>query len=482
MKKKKSLAKNAILNGIKQVCSIIYPLITFPYASRILGVDNYGKIGFSSSIVNYAVLIASLGISNYAIREGAKRRDNKADVKKIVDEIFTLNVLSTIVAFLLLIITVALFPKFHGYELLIFINSMIVISNTIGRDWVNTIFEDYKYITIRYIISQGIAVILMFLFVHTKEDYVIYAITSISGIVLANLFNVIHIKKVYGFGLALSNIKDSAKHFKPIMLMFGTAIAMQIYINSDVTIIGFFLDDAAVGSYSASVKIYTLVKSLVNALLLVAIPRFSHDLAGGNESKVANQLSILMNSLLLVVVPAMMGLILFSNNIIKLVAGNEYTNGTSSLRILGVALLFATLACFFINVIMLPRNMEKRIFYVSIISAIINIILNIVLIPVWNIEAAAFTTTLAECIMLGCGIVYSKQYYRFDSYKGLIVGGIGGITVSAVYIFVSKVFSNSYVQLIAGILISCVIYASELCVIYKNEIQTYINKKTTKGK
>lgn len=68
--KTKSLKINTVLNVIKQLCSVLFPLITIPYVTRILQATNYGKVNFGSSIVSYFTLIAAFGITNYSIREG----------------------------------------------------------------------------------------------------------------------------------------------------------------------------------------------------------------------------------------------------------------------------------------------------------------------------------------------------------------------------------------------------------------------------
>ena len=84
MLKKKSLAKNAMLNSLKTILAMIFPLITFPYASRVLQVENMGKVNYASSIISYFVLLAGLGIKTYAIREGARIRDNKEKLEKLI--------------------------------------------------------------------------------------------------------------------------------------------------------------------------------------------------------------------------------------------------------------------------------------------------------------------------------------------------------------------------------------------------------------
>ena len=105
IKKKKSVGINAVLNIIKQCCAIIFPLITFPYASRVLGVENYGKVNFGTSIISYFTLLAGLGITNYAIREGARIRDDKKNFSAFVNEVFTINVVTTLISYAALFLT-----------------------------------------------------------------------------------------------------------------------------------------------------------------------------------------------------------------------------------------------------------------------------------------------------------------------------------------------------------------------------------------
>lgn len=475
VRKKESLAKNALLNSIKQVCTIIFPLITFPYASRVLGAENYGKIGFSSSIVNYAILIAALGISNYAIREGAKRRNDNHLLNEFIREVFTINVISTVLAYFLLFISVLAVPKLKKYEALIAINSLVIAFNTIGRDWVNTIFEDYKYITIRYIISQSVAVILMFIFVHNRNDFYFYAFTSISGVLIANILNIIHLQSVHGINFSFSAVSSCIKHLRPILVMFGTAVAMQIYVNSDITIIGMFLGNADVGYYSAAVKVYTLVKSLINALLLVAVPRVSFELAQGEEELVTEQLSVLLNTLIIILLPAMVGIVFFSPSIIRLVAGVDFLPGSVSLSILGVALIFACLACFYIHVVMLPRNMENKILLISVVSASVNIVLNIILVPQFGIRAGAVTTAISELIMFGYGAYSTKHFCGFTCYKGVITGFFGIFTVIISYYIATRLINNWIIQLLFAIIISFIIYGPAVVIMNKSIVGVLVN-------
>ena len=87
----KSLSLNAFLNTIRNILNMVFPIITFPYVSRILGAHNLGIYNFSNTYVNYFLLLAALGINTYAIREGAKYRDNREEINKFVGQIFSIN-------------------------------------------------------------------------------------------------------------------------------------------------------------------------------------------------------------------------------------------------------------------------------------------------------------------------------------------------------------------------------------------------------
>ena len=151
MSKKKSLGLNAFFNGLRTALNMLFPLITFPYVSRVLSVDSLGKYDFASSINNYFLLIAALGISTYAVREGTKFRDNRTEFDRFASEVFSINLISTLVAYLMLFVCIISIPKFHNYNAVIIVFSIELIFTTLGTEWVYSIFEEYGYITTRSI-------------------------------------------------------------------------------------------------------------------------------------------------------------------------------------------------------------------------------------------------------------------------------------------------------------------------------------------
>lgn len=455
MMKAKSMKKNAILTMIKTIISLIVPLITFPYISRILQVDAIGKYNFSSSIVSYFILISELGISTYAIREGAKLRENTIKFNTFASEIFIINVISTITSYILLGISIIIFTKLKNYSVLILILSIQIVFRLWGKSWIYNIYEEFEFITMVQIGFQVISIILLFFMVRSPSDVYKYAIISVISSAGANIFYGIHSNKY----MKLEKIKIASlkKHIKPIIIIFGTAVATTIYVNSDMTILGWLVDDKAVGLYSTSVKIYNIIKQVMVAVITVTIPRLT--LYAGTE-KFKPLFSKVFNVLIVLVIPAIVGLAFVSNNIIEIIAGSEFLAAATSLKWLGGALIFALLACLFGTSVLLPYKKETIFFISTAISAVINIVLNIILIPIFKQNAAAFTTLLSQAVAMLICYYYSKKYISLkESRKTIAKVLIGSIAITVVCILVRMCSFNLYMETIITVIISIIIYA-----------------------
>lgn len=429
--KQSSLKINMILNTIRGVLGIIFPLISFPYVSRVLGAENLGKYNFANSIVSYFVLLSALGIYSYTVREGARFRDDKQKIKKLSDEVFTINMVATVASYILLLCVVLLVNKLHDYTSLLFVLSFQIIFKTIGVEWIYTIYEDFLYITIRSIVIQMASLLFMFAFIHTKEDYVLYAavVTFASG--GSSVFNFLHAKKYLKINFTKKlNLK---RHLKPILLIFATSVAITIYVSSDTTILGFLCNDETVGIYSVSVKVYNIVKTILISILSVAIPRLAFYLGNNNLDKFSYTVNNLFKTLISLVLPAVVGIFVLSKEIVLIVAGNEYLRATSSLKLLSIALALCLFSWTWGQCVLMTLKKEKILFYATTVSACVNIVMNFFLIPLWNENAAAITTIVAEGICFVINAWYGKKYVVIQHLTSITIKvGIGCAMISLI--------------------------------------------------
>ena len=452
------LKVNMLLNAIKSLMSVLFPLITFPYISRVLGVERVGRYDFAHSVISYFLLIAGLGISKYAIREGAGIRGKK-DFPNFVNEIFSINILTTGIAYVLLVAAMNVIPRLQGYQDILLVLSVQIAFTTLGVEWIYSIFEDYVYITVRSILFQLLSLVLMFVFVRTQNDLLVYAaIVALSG-TGANIINFIHARRYCK--LRLTKKIAWHRHLKPILIMFGMSLTVSVYVSSDTTILGALCGEYEVGIYAASVKVYTAVKTVLSAVLVVSVPRLSALLGKADRKGFEREAIDIYSTLLTFVLPAILGIILLREQIILILSGNEFIPAASSLGLLAVALFFCMGAWFWGQCILIPMKKEWESFLITVVSAALNIALNLILIPLWKENAAAFTTILAECIaFFGCRF-YGKKYVTVKGIGEIMAKvGAGCVAIVAVWWILRQFISNYFLGALCTFFASVAVYCT----------------------
>ena len=461
----KSLGRNIILNGFRNILNLLFPLVTFPYISRVLGVEEIGKYNFAQSAISYFLLIAGLGISSYAVREGAKYRNRKETFNIFASEILLCNVMSTIIAYIALFVCLYNIKKFKTYSCLMILFSIQIIFTTIGVEWVYSIYEEYEYITIRSIVFKIISIILILVFVRDQGDVNTYAAITVFSSVGSNFMNLIH-SKTY-FKIVKIHLKDCLKHVKPILIIFASNIAIMIYVYSDTTMLGFITSDYEVGIYSVSVKIYNMIKNLLSSILIVSIPRLSMFYGNDLKEDFKKTTQKVYDTLTTLILPAVVGLFCASRQLVLITSGYSYVSAETSLRILCIALFFCIYGWFFGQCILMPAKKEKIILFATCISAGVNIGLNFILMPIWKENAAAFTTAIAELVMFIICMFYGHRVTEIKIWtKNTISVIVGCILIVCVCSLILRIPNwGNISQLLAMMFFSIGIYGFALLIL-----------------
>ena len=463
--KKKSIGVNAVLNGLRSILNILFPIITFPYVSRVLLVKGIGIYNFSNSIVSYFLLIAGLGINTYAIREGAKLRENRSKITQFASQVFTINICSTVLAYLLLFICLILFSRLHNYLSCILIFSLQIFFTTIGTEWIYQIYEDYSYITVRSVVFQIISLILLFVFVHGPQDYLKYAAITVFSTVGSNVLNFIHARRYCHIRLVWHfNWKV---HLGPIIILFFASIANMIYVNSDITLLGLMKNNYIVGIYSVSSKVYQIVKTLISAILIVTVPRLAMLFGKQKMGEYKDILIKLSNTLVLLALPASTGLFMLAREVVLIISGPEYLRSINSLQILCFAYIFSILAWILSDCVLIPAKREKYVLRSMSASAILNIVINIILIPSWNENAAALSTVLAEFSMFVVNYHYAKDIVKdifisktlLHTFTSSIIGCAGIVLIC---VLCNLSFRSLIIKTIFSVVLSVIMYGAIL--------------------
>ncbi len=404
----RSLKKNAIYNTFKSCVQFIFPVISYSYAARTVGVDNIGRVNYTLSAVSYFTLVAVFGMSTYGVRECAALRDDRESVSKRASELFTFNLLSMIVSGLLLALCVLVIIPWHAYALLFLIQGTSIVFTVIGMDWVNVVFEDYRFITIRGLLINVLNLCILFLFVKSPEDYYVYAFLTVLTPIVVGLSNFFYIRRYVDFKLRVP--EGIREHIRKLWPFFLNDMSIAVYVGADMLILGAMKGDHQVGIYSAAVKVYTIVKSVFIAIFSVTVPRLSYHESRSENEEYKGILSRTVSIFMMLALPAMAGLILYADEIVLFLSGADYAEAATPLRLLGVALLFAVFGGVATNCVNVPRGLEKVNGRVALIAALENIILNIPAIYLFGKNGAAFTTLLAELTVLTICLVYYRTH------------------------------------------------------------------------
>lgn len=398
MTKIRSIKYNFVMNFILTASSLIFPLITFPYVSRMLLPEGNGKIAFAASVISYFSMFAMLGIPTYGIRACAKVRDDKEELSRTVQELLIINTITTAIAYIVLSISVFVVPKFEEYKVLLIINSVGLILNTFGVNWLYQALEQYSYITIRSLIFKVFSIILMFIFVQDRDDYVLYAAITVFASSGSYVMNIINIRKlIYVKPVGHYNLK---KHLTPIMTFFAMSVATNIYVSLDTIMLGFMKSDNEVGLYIAAVKIKTILTSLVTSLGAVLLPRMSYYVNTNKRDEFKNITAKALNFVILLSLPITIYFIVYAKEIILFLSGSSYLGAIPAMEIITPTIIFIGMTNILGIQVLLPLNRERGVLISVIIGAVVNIILNIMLIPKMGAVGAAIGTLGAEFSVL----------------------------------------------------------------------------------
>lgn len=454
----KSLKKNAAYNFVKAFMNLAFPLISFPYASRVLMPSGIGKVNFINSFIDYFILLAGLGIGSYATREAARVRDNQQSLDTFCSQMFTINVVSTILSYILLFFAFLLSPKLYSYKALLAICSTKILFSTAGMNWLYTAEEEYRYVTIRSATFQVISLVFLFVFVRKPEDYVWYALMGVISNVGSNICNFFYARKF--ITLRLTSHVNLKKHIRSILIFFGEACASKIHSALDSVMLGFMLNDMSVGYYSAAQKIKVLVTQMITSITGTLTPRSSWYLEQNDKKGYQQMVQKAGNVACFFSIPAAIGIMAIARPLIMFFSGEAYLPALPSMLILAPSVVTGSISSFLFNVILTPNRLEKYSLQAQIIGSSLNVLLNAIFIPFWGVFGASLSTMIVELTIMVVMMVHSRVFLRGSKLLGSFLQAfVGSLAMAAVVSLVLAFLDNAFLEIIAGTLSGATTYA-----------------------
>ena len=442
----RSIKYNFVMNLILTASNFLFPLITFPYVSRVLQVEANGIIAYVTSIVSYFSLVASLGIPTYGIRAAATVRDDKRKLSKVVQELLIINIV--LVGLVLIIYFIMLFtvPSMLVYRELFYINAIGIILNVLGVNWFFQAIEQYDYITVRSIIFRVLSIALMFIFVHQPSDYIIYGLILVFSSAGSNILN---FKRLFKYiTLKKQDKYEFVPHFKPILILFAQSLVISIYTNLDLIMLGSIKDSYEVWLYTAATKLKLILLSVVNSLGNVLLPRMSYYVKRNMKEQFERVMAQALNFTLFISLPLAIFFTLNANESLLILAGEQYLGAVLSMQFLTIAVIPIGITGVLGIQVLTPLEKEKYLLISVIVGAVIDLLLNFILISSYGSSGAAFATMIAEFAVLFVQIYYTRGLLFKIAHQIVGIRYLFTVSISVLGMILVKSLQLSYFWLL----------------------------------
>ena len=471
--------KNYIYNLLSQLLTIIIPVITTPYISRVLGAQAIGDFSYTTGIVSYFCMVAMLGTANYAQREIAKKHESKNEVSSIFFEILSIRIIMIALVLVGYLFFLNL-PSWREYRILFSVQVISFVAWGFDITWLFQGLEKFKITAVRNSIIKIISTILILLIVKKENDLILYTIIYCASDLIGNLtmwpylkgnVKTVEIKKL-----------NFARHIKGIWELFIPNIALQLYTVFDKTMLGALVNTLQVGYYSQAEKIIKTILVVISSLFTVLLPRFAY-LNDKGKNVEANQYFITaVRYTYFLAIPMTLGCICVSDYFVPIFFGQGYGTVSPLMKILSMLFIVMSIEKL-LGTVLIAYNKQNAYTMSVIVASIINISLNAFFICVLNLGAigVAIASVIAEAIAMLVQLWYLPNNFQkkmvFFPCKNYFIAGI--VMLLALLGLNSLVMGN-FGHLILNIVCGCLIYCAILILLKDTMVINTITKIKSK--
>ncbi len=454
-----SLKKNIVYNVLYQILAVIVPFITSPYLARVLGAEQIGVYSFTYSIAFYFMILSMLGISNYGNRTIAQVRTSREHLNQEFSNIYAVQLTCALVMTISYLIYATVFV--NSFQIVAYIQVLHVLSYATDVSWFFYGLEEFRITVARNSFVKLLTLISIFTFVKSPNDIYLYTFIMAGSTLLGQLITWPFLLKQVNF--VRPSFGKIKKHMKPIIILFFPVLAVSIFSFLDKIMLGMYSSLKETAFYENSDKIISIPKALIQAFGAVMLPRTVHLLSIGEEQKSLEYVDKTMWVVLVITMGCAFGLSGVSATFAPVYWGEEFRASSQIIAGMTPALVFSAFGNVIRTQFLIPRSFDKEYTVSLLYGAIVNILINILLIPKIGAMGAVIGTIVAELVLCCYQTWIARNYLHIREY--LINAGILFLIGSVMYmvlILISSILPISLLTLIIEIIVGALIYISLL--------------------
>lgn len=460
------LKKNILYQWSYQILAIILPLITAPYISRILGAGNIGVYSYQLSIVNYFMLFAMLGVNTYGNRCIAQVKEDYDHLCRTFTEIFTAQVMTSLLAVLAYCIYVL---THREYQIVAAIQIIYVAGCIFDINWLYFGLENFRLTAIRSFIVKIVTAVCIFTFVRCETDLIKYVLIMALGTVISQCILWYSFPRYVRF--VKISFKEVKRHYKGILILFIPTIATSVYKLMDKIMLGTITEMPEVGYYENSEKIINLLLSFIISVGTVMLPRISSLVAQKKDKEARRYIDTTMEAVILVSAAMAFGIISVSKEFIPIFLGEGFERCVPVLNILAFSVIFSSAAQVIRTQYLIPHNMDLQYSFSLAAGAVVNFIVNCILIKPFGAVGTAVGTLVAEGVVCTVQfVIVSKKLDICMYFHRIMVFLSMGLIMSFVIRGIDG-FSNIFLQLTVKVIAGAVVYIGLSLLYFRKRIK-----------
>ena len=463
----KSIKTNLLYSIFYQILTLVLPLVTIPYLSRVLGADGIGRFSYSNSIAYYFSIFAILGLNNYGNRTIAKVRDDKCKLSKTFWNIYAMQIMFALIALVVYLLFVSI-----NKDQLLWIQTITVMASLFDINWFFFGLEEFKITVTRNTFIKIFSLALIFAFVKSSKDVWIYTLIMASSSFFSCLILLLFLKDRIIY--VKPEFKEIKKHIKPNLILFIPVISVSLYKVMDKIMLGYLSEMIEVGYYENTERVLNIPISIVTALGTVMLPRISNLAHKNNLEECSKYFKYSILFVVCMSAAISFGLMSISKPFIQLFFGS----GFEKCNYLFYILLPSTIFIAFANVVrtqyLIPYQKDSVYIKSVILGAIINLSINLILIPKYNSIGAAIGTLLAEasvCVYQSFAIRNEIEIKKLTKYSlpFLFNGGMMFLVLRYIPIM-NNIILDLIIKVVVGSIIFITLTAIYLITLKKKKI------------
>lgn len=464
MMKKSNLKLNVIYQTLYQLLATALPLITSPYIARVLGSDSLGIYSYTSSIATYFMLFAMLGVNNYGTKSIAIVRNDRQKRSKVFCEIFGLQIFCTIIFTTLYFILIFIMDgKFLFISLL---QGIMIINCLFDINWLYFGLEEIKITVTRNCCMKIITLVSIFLLVHNQNDLWIYTLIMTVSTLLSELILFINLKNY--IDLVNIDIRGIFSHLKNNIVLFIPILALSVYHYMDKTMLGILSTTTESGYYYNVDRIINVPTGIIIGFGTVMLPRFSQLVGKNNNSRYNELFEKTIELLMFVTTPLVFGIYSISDIFIPWFLGDGYQSCNLLLKVLVWVIYFKSISQIIRTQYLIPKNKNKEYILAISVGALINLVLNYVLIIKFNALGAIIGTLISEGLVCLDHVRVTNMDVSINKFikNNLIYVAFGFIMSTSIYVcdlFIVNI--STVLLLVINVILGGIIYLT-LCYLY----------------